>query len=61
MRSLSNREDGSSHISHPGKDAAIYKSTLQFNAKIFTHIAECVINYAMFLFFSEQNLGWFCR
>lgn len=34
MRSRSNREDGSSHISHAGKDAAIYHPTLQPKAKI---------------------------
>lgn len=34
MRSRSNREDGSSHISDPGKDAAVNESNLKLNAKI---------------------------
>ncbi len=34
VRSRSNREDGSSHISHPGKDAAIHGATAEPTAPI---------------------------
>lgn len=42
MRSRSNREDGSSHISHPGKDAAINDSTTQLRAKTINGMTQYV-------------------
>lgn len=55
MRSRSNREDGSSHISHPGKDAAVYDSKLRLKANTSISMTGCITLTALYLNFAVNK------